>query len=69
MAIVFVESKHILPEDMINAKDTYLFTCLPMAKGEKNVTEKVVSSIYKDNMQIRKRGDLSAFYKVDPPLL
>ena len=31
--------------------------------------EKIVSSMYKDNMQIRRRGDFSAFYKVDQLLL
>ncbi len=69
VAVVFVESKHILLEDMTNAADEYSFARLPVAKGEKNATEKVVSSIYKDNMQIRREGDLSAFHKVDPPLL
>ncbi len=70
MAIVFVESKHILPKDMTNAVDEYSFARLPMAKGEKNAMEEVVSSsMYKDNMQIRREGDLSAFHKVDPPLL
>lgn len=69
MAVVFVESKYILPEDMINTADEYSFTCLPMAKGEKNVMEKVVLSIYKNNIQIKSEGDLSTFYKVDPSLL
>ena len=69
MAVVFVESKYILPEDMTNAVEDYSFACLPVAKREKDATEKIVSSMYKDNMQIRKEGDLSAFHKVDPPLL
>ena len=69
VAVVFVESKHILPEDMTNAVEDYFFARLPVAKGEKDATEKIVLSMYKDNMQIRKEGDLSAFHKVDPPLL
>ncbi len=69
VAVVFVESKRILPKNMINAVDKYFFTCLPIAKGEKNVMKKVISSIYKDNIQIRKEGDFSAFYKVNLPLL
>ena len=69
VAVVFVESKHIFPEDMTHAKEKYSFTCLPMAEGEKNATEKIVSSMYKDNMQIRREGDLSAFHKVDLLLL
>ena len=69
MAVIFVKSKHILPKDMINAIDNYSFACLSVAKGEKDATEKIVSSMYKDNIQIRKEGDLSTFHKVDPPLL
>lgn len=69
MAVVFVESKHILPEDMTNAIEDYFFARLPVAKGEKDAIEKIVLSMYKDNMQIRKKGDLSAFHKVNPPLL
>ena len=69
VAVIFVESKHILPKDMTNAVEDYFFACLPVAKGEKDATEKIVSSMYKENIQIRKEGDLSAFYKVDPPLL
>ena len=69
MTVVFMESKHILSKDMINIVDKYSFTCLSIAKGEKNTMEKVVSSIYKDNMQIGRKEDLSAFHKVDPLLL
>ena len=69
MVVIFVKSKHILLEDMTNAIDKYSFACLPMAKGEKNATEKVVSLIYKDNMLIRREGDFSAFHKVDLLLL
>ena len=69
VVVVFVESKNILPEDMTNATKDYFFARLPVAKGEKDIIEKIVSSIYKDNMQIRKEGNLSAFHKVDPPLL
>ncbi len=69
VAVVFVESKHILPKDMTHAVEEYSFACLLVAKGEKNETEEIISSMYKDNMQIRKEGDLSAFHKVDPPLL
>ncbi len=50
VAVAFVESKYILPKDMINAANKYSFTYLPMVKREKNATNKVVSSIYKDNM-------------------
>ena len=69
LAVIFVESKHILPENMTNAVEDYSFARLPVAKREKDATEKIVSSMYKDNMQIRKERDFSTFYKVNPPLL
>ena len=69
MIVIFVENKYILPKDMTNAVDKYFFTHLPIAKEEKNVTKKVVLSIYKKNMQIRREKNLSAFYKIDLPLL
>lgn len=69
VVVIFVKSKHILPKYITNAVKDYFFACLPIAKGEKVAIEKIVSSIYKDNMQIRKEEDLSAFHKVNPPLL
>lgn len=69
VAVVFVESKHILPKDMTYAAEKYFFARFPVAEGEKNATEKIVSSMYKDNMQIKSEGDLSAFHKVYLPLL
>ena len=61
--------QHILPKDMTNLAQKYSFARLLMVKGEKNVMEKIISSMYKDNMQIRKERDLFAFYKVDLLLL
>lgn len=54
---------------MTNAIKDYSFAHLSIAKGEKDTIEKIVSSMYKDNIQIKKEENLSAFYKVDPPLL
>lgn len=54
---------------MTNATNEYSFTCLPIVKGEKNTIKEIVSSIYKDNMQVKRKKDLSTFYKVDLPLL
>lgn len=66
---VFVENKYILSKIIINAVDKYSFTYLPLAKREKNIIKKIVSFIYKDNMQIRKKRDLFIFYKVNLLLL
>lgn len=69
VAVIFVENKHVLPKNMTNAVEDSFFACLLVAKGEKEATQKIVSSMYKDNMQIKKEEDLSVFYKVDPLLL
>ena len=69
VAVIFVENKCILPKDMTNTVDKYFFTCLLITKGEKNAMEKIISFMYKDNMQIRKKKDLSTFHKVDLILL
>ncbi len=50
VVVVFVKSKYILPENMTNAADEYSFARLPVAKGEKNAMEEIVSSMYKNNM-------------------
>ncbi len=50
VAVVFMESIHIFPKDMTNTADEYSFTRLSMAKRGKNVIEKVILSIYKDNV-------------------
>lgn len=47
VAVVFVESKQILLQDMIYAVEEYSFACLPVAEGGKNATEEIVSSMYK----------------------
>lgn len=62
MIIIFIENKYILPKDIINAIDKYFFLYLFMVKGKKNIMEKVVLSIYKNNIQIRKNRDFFTFY-------
>lgn len=48
--VIFVEHNHILLKDITNAVEEYSFACLPIIKREKDLTEKIISSIYKDNM-------------------
>lgn len=50
-----MKNKHILLEDIIYAIKKYFFTYLPIAKAEKNIIEKIILLIYKDNMQIKKK--------------
>lgn len=69
MVIVFIKNKHILPENITNTINEYFFVYLLIANEEKNIMKKVVLSIYKDNMQIRKKRDFFAYYKFDLPLL
>ena len=67
--VVFVESKYILSKNITNAADEYIFIFLPIAKKKKNAIKKVILSLYKDNMQIKRKRDLSTFYKVNSLLL
>ncbi len=69
MIVVLVKSKNILLKDMTNIADKYFLAHLPIAKKGENAIKEVVSSIYKDNIQIKREKDLSAFHKVDLPLL
>ena len=69
MVAVFVENKHIFLKNMTNVIDKYSFAYLPMAKGEKNIIKKIVLSMYKDNIQIKRKENLSTFHKVDLPFL
>lgn len=69
MAVVFIESKHILSKNMTEVANKYSFIYLPIAKREKNVMEKIVSSIYKINYYIRRERDFFVFYKLDLLLL
>lgn len=69
VVVIFVESKYILAKDMIYIVEEYSFPRLPIAKGERDTTEKIVLSMYKDNIQIRKEGDLFVFHKIDLLLL
>ena len=69
MIIVFMEREHILPKDMTSVTKDYSFIHLPALKDDKTITKKIISSMYKDNIEIKKEKDLSAFHKVDLPLL
>ena len=64
-----MEREHILPKDMTSATKDYSFIHLPALKGGKTITKKIISSMYKDNMEIRKEKDLSTFHKVNLLLL
>lgn len=69
MAVIFVEIKHILPKDITSTVEDYSFARLPEIKGGKTVREKIILSIYKDNMQIKKEVNLFTLHKVDLLLL
>lgn len=50
IVIVFVESKHILPDHITNTGNKYSFASLPVIKGRKSIMEMVILFIYKNNM-------------------
>lgn len=61
--------KYCLFKDITNTIKDCLFYLFAIIKGEKDTIEKIVLSMYKNNMQIRKKRDLSAFRKINAPLL
>lgn len=69
VVVIFVKNNHILLADITNATEEYFFTRLSMVKREKDIIENIILSMYKDNIQIRRKGDLLTFHKVDLPLL
>lgn len=54
---------------MTNTAEEYSFACLPIVEKEKNIIKKIISSMYYNNMQIKKEEDFSTFHKVDLLLL
>ena len=54
---------------MINVIDEYFFSYLPMVKKEKNIMKQIILSMYKVNMRIRRKRDLSIFHKINLLLL
>lgn len=50
MAVIFMDSKYILPKNIIHIAEVYSFTYLLMVKKEKNAMKMIISSIYKDNI-------------------
>lgn len=48
--VVFVKNKYILFIDMTNIVDKYSCAYLPIIKMEKNTIEKIVLSMYKNNI-------------------
>lgn len=69
VAVLFVEQKQVLPENITGAATEFAFARLPIMQENKEEVKKAVQEMYKGNMQIRKEAELSPFHTVDPPLL
>ncbi|MCJ1265674.1 hypothetical protein MMC22_005554 [Lobaria immixta] len=67
VAIVFVESKHLLPQD-VTSDETSRFrdytTAIGPEDGER--AEEIILAFYKDNFQIRKEKVPTPYHAVDP---
>lgn len=50
MEVLFMQSKYILPENMIYIIKKYFFVCLFIIKNEENTTKKIILFKYKDNI-------------------
>lgn len=69
VTVVFVEKRHILPNDMSKAAADISFARDPVTQDNEQATRITVKRMYEGNMQIRKEGGLSPFHCLDPPLL
>ena len=69
VAVVFVEKKLILPNDMSKATADISFARDLVTQDNEQATRLTIKRMYEGNMQIRKEGGLSPFHCIDPPLL
>lgn len=67
VAIVFVESKHLLPQD-VTSDETSRFRDYTTAIGPEDSerAEEIILAFYKDNFQIRKEKVPTPYHAVDP---
>lgn len=56
-----MKNNHILSKNMIYIVEDYSFVFLTIVKKMKDIIEKIVSSIYISNIQIRRVENLSTF--------
>lgn len=69
MKVIFMKSKYILPKNMTYTAKEFLFIYLLMAEKEKNISRKIILSMYNNNIEIRKKKYLFTFHKIDLLLL
>lgn len=50
VVVIFIESKHILPKNMTYTIKKYFFAHLLIVKEEKDIIEKIILSMFKDNI-------------------
>lgn len=68
VAVIFVKHKHTLLKDKTNTRKNNFFDRLFITNRDNNTMGKIIFSIYKDNMQTRKKNH-SIFYNVNLSLL
>lgn len=65
MTIIFMKSKNILWKNIIYIVNQYYFIYLLIAKKKKNIIDKIDLTIYKNNIQIKKKENFFIFFKFD----
>ena len=68
IAIVFVESKHVLPNKILDDSDFAGLNSAVAPDGKKE-TNTIILHFYKSNTKIRQEKQLGFYHKVDPTML
>ena len=70
MAIVFVESKHFLPESIASDENSpFCAYTMAIGLGDAQLAEEIISTLYKNNYQVKKKKVPTPYHAVDPAIL
>ena len=70
VAIMFIESKHFLPEDIASDKNnTFCVYTMAIGPRDAQLAEEIISTFYKNNYQVKKKKMPTPYYTVDSAIL
>lgn len=70
ISIVFVESKHILPDNISTLEESpFQKSATPLGPNDEDVAVEIISTLYEKNLQTKRESSPSAYYQVDPAVL
>ena len=70
MTIVFVKSKHFLPEGIASDENSFFCAYITaIGLGDAQLAEEIISTLYKDNYQVKKKKVSTPYHAVDSAIL